>query len=41
MISQPQHAGMDAGHLRDQHHAGSLALAVDVVGVAAAGERLR
>jgi hypothetical protein len=39
MISQPEHARMDAGQLRDQHHAGTLSLAVDVMGVATAGKR--
>ncbi len=39
MITERQHAGMHAGHLGDQHHAGPLALAVDVVGEAGRGER--
>ena len=34
MITERQHAGMDARHLRYQHHAGTLALAIDVVGIA-------
>jgi predicted PurR-regulated permease PerM len=41
VISQPEYAWMDARHLGDQHHAGSVATAVDVVGVPAAGERFR
>ncbi len=39
VITQRQHAGMDARHLRDQHHAGAFALAVHVVGVSGRGKR--
>ena len=38
MITQGQHTGMYARHLRNQHHTGSLALAIDIVGEAGSGE---
>src|SRR6267378_504168 len=39
MITQPQHAGMYPRQLRDQHYAGALALAIDVVREAGRGKR--
>src|SRR5205823_6133872 len=41
VIAQPQHTGVDSRDLGNQHHPGTGALAVDVVGIAGTGERRR